>query len=384
MRRRAPQLRSSPRGAPRNARVAGTPLRGPTATERGRWIPGISAFTRVFDALCAGMSGVNRRKFIAILAGAAAGWPLAARAQQGGKIPTVGYLWHAGSAAEETPYFEAIREGFARLGYVEGRNLKLEHRFPNEMPERFKSMAAELVALNVDVLMGGSIASFYLQPATTKIPIVFMFVPDPVGMQLVQSIARPGGNITGLSNFGRELAGKRLQFLKELVPALSRVAFLINSNQQSTGMYVEVMRAAAAQLGLSLHTFEARSVEEMEPAFDAMVKAGMQAITPASGGAAFQARAIIPKLALARRLPLCAYSKETFEYGALVSYGPDQVDMCYRAAAYADKILKGAKPGDLPVEQPTKFEFLLNLKTAKALGLDVPLHLQQIADEVIE
>jgi putative tryptophan/tyrosine transport system substrate-binding protein len=330
------------------------------------------------------MSDMRRREFITLLGGAAAAWPLTARAQQGGKIPTVGYLWHAGSADEETPYFGAIREGFARLGYVEGRNLKLEHRFPNERPERFKSMAAELVALNFDVLMGGSIASSYLRDATTKIPIVFMFVPDPVGMQLVQNIARPGGNITGVSNFGRDLAGKRLQFLKELVPGLSRVAFLINPNQQTTRMFVEVMQAAANQLGLTLQTFEARSVEDTEAAFDAMVKAGMQAVTPAQGGTAFQARAIIPKLALARRLPLCAFSRETFEYGALVSYGANSIEACYRAAAYADKILKGAKPGELPVEQPTKFEFLLNLKTAKALGLDVPAHLQQIADEVIE
>jgi putative tryptophan/tyrosine transport system substrate-binding protein len=326
---------------------------------------------------------VKRREFITLLGGAAA-WPLAARAQQRGKIPTVGYLWHAGSAEEEAPYFGAIREGFARLGYVEGRNIKLEHRFPNEMPERFKRMAAELVSLNVDVLMGGSIGSAYLRDATAKIPIVFMFVPDPVGMKLVDNIARPGGNITGLSNFGRDLAGKRLQFLKELMPGLSRVAFLINSNQQSTRMYVEVMQAAAGQLGLTLQTFEARSIEEMEPAFDAMVRDGMQAVTPAQGGTAFQARAIIPKLALARRLPLCAYSRETFEYGALVSYGPDSIAACYRAAVFVDKILKGAKPGDLPVEQPTKFELLLNLQTAKALGLDVPLQLQQLADEVIE
>jgi putative tryptophan/tyrosine transport system substrate-binding protein len=326
---------------------------------------------------------MKRRDFISLIGGAAA-WPLAARAQQGGKIPTVGYLWHAGSPEEEAPYFGAVRDGFAKLGYVEGQNLKLEHRFPNEMPERFKSMAAELVALNVDVLMSGSIGSLYLRDATAKIPIVFWAVPDPVGMQLVQNIARPGGNITGLSNFGRDIAGKRLQFLKELVPGLSRVAFLINPNQPSTRMYVDVMQAAADRLGLVLQPFEARSLAEMEPAFDATVRAGMQAVTPAQGGTAFQARAVIPKLALARRLPLCAYSRETFEYGALVSYGPHQLEMCYRHAAYVDKILKGAKPGDLPVEQPTKFEFLLNLRTAKVLGLDVPLQLQQLADEVIE
>jgi putative tryptophan/tyrosine transport system substrate-binding protein len=327
---------------------------------------------------------MNRRDFVMLLGGAAAAWPIAARPQQAGKILTVGYLWHAGSPQEEVPYFGALQEGFARLGYVDGRNIKLEHRFPNETPERFKSMAAELVSLNVDVLMGGAVASPYLRDATTKIPIVFMFVPDPVGMKLVQSIARPGGNITGLSNFGRDVAGKRLQLLREIVPGLSHVALLINSDQQTTPVFIEVMGAAADQLGLVLQTFDARSLQEIEPAFDAMTRAGMQAVTPVQGGLFYQARTFIPKLAIARRLPMLAYSRETFEYGALVSYAADQVEMCRRSAVYADKILKGAKPGDLPVEQPTKFEFLINLKTAKALGLDVPAHLQQIADEVIE
>jgi putative tryptophan/tyrosine transport system substrate-binding protein len=326
----------------------------------------------------------TRRDFITLLGSTAFTWSLAARGQQAGKIPTVGYLWHAGSPQEEVPYFGALQEGFARLGYADGRNIKLEHRFPNETPERFKSMAAELVSLNVDVLMGGAVASPYLRDATTKIPIVFMFVPDPVGMKLVQSIARPGGNITGLSNFGRDVAGKRLQLLREIVPGLSRVALLINSDQQTTPVFIEVMGAAADQLGLVLQTFDARSLQEIEPAFDAMTRAGMQAVTPVQGGLFFQARTFIPKLAIARRLPMLAYSRETFEYGALVSYAADQVEMCRRSAVYADKILKGAKPADLPVEQPTKFEFLINLKTAKALGLDVPVHLQQIADEVIE
>jgi putative tryptophan/tyrosine transport system substrate-binding protein len=327
---------------------------------------------------------VRRREFITLLGGTAVTWSLAARGQQAGKIPTVGYLWHAGSPQEEVPYFGALQEGFARLGYADGRNIKLEHRFPNETPERFKSMAAELVSLNVDVLMGGAVASPYLRDATTKIPIVFMFVPDPVGMKLVQSIARPGGNITGLSNFGRDVAGKRLQLLREIVPGLSHVALLINSDQQTTPVFIEAMGAAADQLGLVLQTFDARSLQEIEPAFDAMTRAGMQAVTTVQGGLFYQARTFIPKLAIARRLPMLAYSRETFEYGALVSYAADQVEMCRRSAVYADKILKGAKPGDLPVEQPTKFEFLINLKTAKALGLDVPVHLQQIADEVIE
>ncbi len=327
---------------------------------------------------------MRRRDFFSFIGGAMVAMPGIARAQPGGKIPSVGYLWHASSAKEETPYFEALLEGFAKLGYAEGRNIKLEHRFPNETPERFKSMAAELVSLNVDVLMGGAIASTYLRDATTKTPIVFMFVPDPVGMKLVQSIARPGGNITGLSNFGRDVAGKRLQLLKEIVPGLSHVALLINSHQPTTRVFIEVMQTAADQLQLVLQTFDARSLEEIEPAFDAMARAGMQAVTPVQGGLFFQARTLTPKLALARRLPMLAYSRETFEYGALVSYAADQVEMCRRSAVYADKILKGAKPGDLPVEQPTKFELLINLKTAKALGLDVPLQLQQLADEVIE
>jgi ABC-type uncharacterized transport system substrate-binding protein len=327
---------------------------------------------------------MQRREFISLIGGALATVPSAAWSQQRKDIPTVAYLWHAGNAKQETPYFEALLEGFAKLGYVDGRNIKLLHRFPNETPELFRSMAAELVSLNVDVLMGGAISSSYLRDATTKIPIVFVFIPDPVGMKLVQSLARPGGNITGLSNFGSDIAGKRLQFLKELVPGLSRVALLTNPNQQTNRIYVDVMSTAADQLGLKLQTFDARSLEEMEPAFDAMVKAGMQAMTPAQGGTAFQARAIIPKLALARRLPMCAYSRESFEHGALVSYGPDQIEMCRRSTAYVDKILKGTKPGEIPVEQPTNFEFLINLKTAKALGIDVPLHIQQIANEVIE
>ena len=330
------------------------------------------------------MPDVRRRDVLPFIGGALVALPRIAGAQSSAKLPHIGYLWHAGSAKEEHPYFEALLEGFAKLGYVDGRNIKLEHRFPNETPERFKSMASELVSLNVDVLMGGAVASAYLRDATTKIPVVFMFVPDPVGMKMVQSIARPGGNITGLSNFGRDVAGKRLQLLKELVPGLSRVALLTNPDQATTAVFVETMQAAARELGLVLQTFEVHTLEEITPAFDAMVSASMQAVTPVQGGLFYQARAIIPKLALARRLPMLAYSRETFEHGALVSYAADQIEMCRRSAFYADKILKGAKPGELPVEQPTRFELLINLKTAKTLHLDVPLQLQQLADEVIE
>jgi putative ABC transport system substrate-binding protein len=327
---------------------------------------------------------MRRRDFIALTCGAAA-WSLTvARALASGKIPTVAYLWYAGSAEQENPYYQSVIDGFSKLGYVDASNIMLVHRFPDEKPELFKSMAAELVAMNPDVLMGGSIGSFYLQAATQTIPIVFMFVPDPVGMKLVNSLARPGRNITGLSNVGRDIAGKRLQLLKEIVPGLTRVAMLINSNQQSASMYVDVTRSAATEIGLTIEVFDARSREELNAAFDAMGNAGMQALIPAQGGTSFQWRAIIPQLAIAHRLPLCAYSRETFDPGAPLSYGPDQIETCYRSSALVDKILNGAKPADIPVEQPTKLEFLLNLKTAKALGLEVPTSILLRADEVIE
>jgi putative ABC transport system substrate-binding protein len=327
---------------------------------------------------------MRRRDFISLIGAAAAAAPAIARAQLAKKVPTVGYLWHAGGPKEESPYYEALIEGFSRLGYVDGKNINILHRFPNEIPDRFRSMAAELVSLNADVLMGGSVGASYLRDATTTIPIVFMFVPDPVGMKLAKSFANPGGNITGLSNFGREIAGKRLQLLKELVPGLKRVGLLTNPDLQTNRVYVEVMSEAARQLELSLQTFDAHSVAEMEAAFDDMAKAGIQAMTPVQGGTSFQGRAVIPRLALARHIAMCAYSKETFEYGALVSYGPDQVEMCRRSAVFADKILKGAKPADIPIEQPSSFEFLINLKTAQALGLEVPLSHQQLANEVVE
>lgn len=323
---------------------------------------------------------MKRRQFIASMAAAV---PVLARAQQAGRIPTVAYLWHAGTPQEEEPYYSALRDGFARLGYREGRNLSLLHRFPNEIPDRFRAMAEELVAMNVDVLMGGGISAPYLKRATSRIPIVFMFVADPEGLKLVQSLAEPGGNATGLSNFGADIAGKRLEVLKELIPNLARVGFLINSSLPATPMYVRVMSEAAQRLKLTLRSFDARSLAEMEPAFDAMVKEGMQAATVAQGGTSFQARHINPRLALARRLPLLAYSRETFEAGALASYGPSNIDAIHRSAVVVDKILKGAKPALLPVEFPTQFELLINLTTAKALGVRVPDALRLRATEVV-
>jgi putative ABC transport system substrate-binding protein len=327
---------------------------------------------------------MRRREFISLVGGALAAAPALVHAQAAKRIPTVGHLWHAGNAKEESPYYEALLEGFSKLGYVDGSNFRLLHRFPNEDPDRFRRMAEELVSINVDVLMGGPVASTYLRDATKTIPIVFMFVPDPVGLKFVQSLARPGGNATGLANFGTDVAGKRLQLLQELVPGLSRVGLLTTPNNEVNSLQANIIIAAAKQLGLQLQTFDSASLQEMEPAFDRMVKAGMQAVMLAQSGLAFQARHILPKLALARGLPLCSYSRETFEDGALLSYAADQVEMCRRSAIFADKILKGANPGELAVEQPTKLELLINLRTAKALGLKIPLYIQQLADELIE
>src|SRR5215475_12657714 len=310
---------------------------------------------------------MKRRDFLPLICGAIATLPRLAHAQTG-RIPRIGILWHAGSAEEEGAYYTGLRQGFRDLGYVEGSNIHFDHRFPNEMPERFRSMIAELVALKVDVLVTvGTQTAPYARDATTSIPVVFIFVPDPVGSRFVDSLSRPGRNMTGLSQFGADIVLKRLQFLKDAIPGLSRVALLVNPNTEVASLYKRVTDTAAAGLGLGNHTFEARSLDELGRAFDAMVKAGMQAVTINGEGLAYQQRAYIATMTLARRLPLAVWSRETFEAGALMSYGADQVAMCRRGPVFVDKILKGAKPGDLPVEQPTKLEFLLNAKIAKAL-----------------
>jgi putative ABC transport system substrate-binding protein len=326
---------------------------------------------------------IRRREFIGALGGAAT-WPLMARAQQAKKIPTIGVLWHSGSAEEEAPYFNAVIQGFRSLGYVEGRNIRFEHRFPNDTPDRFRSLAAELVSLKVDVIVawGGATAP-YAKDATTTIPIVFGLDPDPVGNKLVASFARPGDNITGFTSFVPDLAQKRLQYLKEVVPGLSHVGLLVRLAERNLSLFVSEITEGARRLGLTLQTFDVRSLSELDQTFDAMDRSGIQGVIP-QGGLMFQGKAIIAKLALTHHVPMCVWSRESLEVGALMSYGPDYVTIAHRVGIYVDKILKGAKPADLPVEQPTKVELLLNSKTAKALGIDFPPHLLVRADEVIE
>jgi putative ABC transport system substrate-binding protein len=328
---------------------------------------------------------MRRRDFIKVIAGSATAWPLAARAQQSAKIPRIGVLWHAGSAAEEGPNFTDLVRGFTDLGYIGGRNIILEHRFPNEVPDRFRGMADELVKSGVDILISvGANAAPYAKNATTTIPVIFVAVPDPIGSGLVKSIARPEGNVTGISNSAADLISKRLEVLKEMIPGLSRVALLVNLNAQVAPVYIEATRAAAVSLGLSYHTFPYRSSDELQPAFEAMSRANVQALITAPDGLAFTYRAIIANLATAQRIPLSVWTKEAFMAGALMSYGADPDAIYRRAAVYVDKILKGRKPSDLPVEGPTKFQFLINLKTAKAIGLTIPPLLLTRADQVIE
>jgi putative ABC transport system substrate-binding protein len=329
---------------------------------------------------------MRRREIISLVGGLAAVRFLKsvpAYSQPARKIPVVGYLWHAGSAKEEQPYYGAIIDGFAQLGYIDGHTIKLEHRFPDEKPELFRSMAAELVALNPNVLMGGAISSSYLKDATSSIPIVFMFVPDPIGLKLIKSFAQPGSNATFV-NFGRDLVGKRLQSLKEIVPKLVRVALLVNSQQPAARIYIDEGRGAAAELGLSVQVFDVQASDALKATFEEMGKANMQALITASGGSIFVWKEMIARLALDYRLPYCAFSKEAFDAGALMAVGADQVQMCRDSTVYVDKILKGAKPSDLPVQQPAKLQFRLNLTVARALGLTVPQSLFAVADEVIE
>jgi len=231
----------------------------------------------IIGVLVALGAGMRRRDVIKVVAGSAIAWPRLARAQRA-RIPRVGVLWHAANIEEETPVYQNLVKGFSDLGYIDGQNITLEHRFPNEVPELFDKMAAELVSLNCDVLVGAGAAGPYLKKATNTIPVVFMFIPDPIGAGLVESIARPGGNVTGLSNFSVQLSAKRLQYLKEIVPTVTRVGLLINPNVKISNLYVKEAMEFGDKIGVETQSFEVRSLSDFEPAFDAMVKAGMQGV----------------------------------------------------------------------------------------------------------
>ncbi len=329
---------------------------------------------------------MQRRQFIALLGGATAAstaWPLAAGAQTPSKIPRVGYIVGTSSAASGHTV-GAFRQGLRELGYVEGQTIALEVRWAEGRNERIPELVAELVGLKMDVLVvASSQAALAAKKATGTIPIV-MVGADPVGLGVVASLARPGGNVTGLSIFNEEIIGKRLELLKELVPGLTRVAVLRNPIVAAHATFWQETEVAARKLGVALQPFEVRGPEDFEAAFGAATRGNAQALIAFDDSLTLAYRPQIVALAASSRLPAMYGFREFPDEGGLMSYGPTFVDLFRRAATFVDKILKGAKPADLPVEQPTKFELVINRRTANALGLTVPPALLAQADEVIE
>ena len=325
---------------------------------------------------------MRRREFIALVGGAAV-WPVAAGAQQPGKVPTIGFLG-GDTAAAMAQWTAAFVARLRELGWVEGRTVAIEYRWAEGSSDRLADIAAEFVRRKVDVIVTHSAEPVLAaKQATSVIPIVFGAAADPVGSGLVASLARPGGNVTGLSVQFTDLAGKRLELLREVVPNLRRLAIMANVGAPGAVLEVREVQAAARTLGVEATTSEIRRVEDIAPAFEAL-KDRAEVLYVASDPLINTNRLRITTLALTARLPTVYAFREYVEAGGLMSYGANFPDLFRRAADYVDKILKGAKAGDLPVEQPTKFELVINLKTAKALGLTVPPTLLARADEVIE
>ena len=304
-----------------------------------------------------------------------------AGAQQQAKVPRIGYL---APRSEPNERDEAFRQGLRELGYVEGKNIVMEYRWAGERDDRLPDLAAELVALKVDVIVtSGGPAARAAKQATSMIPIVMAAVGDPVATGLVASLARPGGNITGQTIFSSELAGKRLELLKEVVPRVTHVAVLAYRPSPVTKHFLSETEAAARVLRVQLHSVEVRGPNELEGAFAEMVKERAGGLVVQITPLFFDYRRKIVDLAAKSRLPAIYETREFVDAGGLVSYGPNRLVVYRRAATYVDKIVKGAKPADLPVEQPTRFELVVNLKTAKALGLTIPPSIMVRADQVI-
>ena len=328
------------------------------------------------------MIWLQRREFISLLGGAAA-WPLAARAQQAAKLPTVGFPG-ATTPSAQSQWTAAFVQRLRELGWIEGRTIAVEYRWTEGRTERAAEIAAEFVQRKVDVIVTASTTGVLAaKQATSVIPIVFAATGDPVGTGLVTSLARPGGNVTGLSLQETDLVGKRLELLREVVPGLGRVAFLANVGNPVVILEIGQIQAAARTLGLEVITLEIRRGEDIAPAFEAL-KGRAEALYVVIDPLTNTHRGRINTLALAERLPTMHAIREGVEVGGLMSYGPNIPDLFRRAGDYLDKILRGAKPGDIPVEQPTKFDLVINLTTAKVLGLTVPDKLLARVDEVIE
>ena len=329
---------------------------------------------------------MRRREFLGVLGGAVAAWPLIARAQQADRVPRIGYLSPVSAASGFAARDELFRQGLRELGYVDGVNIVIEYRFADGRFDRLPALAAELVQLKVDVIVAAvTQASLAARDATKTIPIVIAGVSDPVGSGLITNLARPGGNITGTSSQTSEVVGKSLEFLKEAIPKIVRVAALWNpANAVFQTQMLKEAEAAAAALGVQLKGFGARNAEELDAVFTAIAKERADAMLVLADPFLISRQRAIIDLALKQRLPAIYATKEHAAAGGLMTYGPNIEGQFRRAATYVDRILKGAKPADLPVEQPTKFELVINLRTAKALGITMPTTLLGRADEVFE
>lgn len=306
--------------------------------------------------------------------------------EQTRKMPRIGVLWHAGSAEEEKVPLSALRQGLKDLGYVEGQNILLENRYPAEQPERFQSYAIELAKLKVDILLAVTRpAALAAQHATTSIPIVFIVVPDPVGSKIVSNLAKPGGNITGLSTMAVELTAKRIELLKEAVSGVSRVGLMVNMNDpEGVRRYIEVAQTAAAALAVTITPVEVRTAGDFDRAFSLMSQQKLQGVVSTQDGLFYVESRRMAALALKHRLPMITFVKEAVEAGALLSYGPSSTAIFRRTGVFVDKILKGAKPGDLPVELPMQFELFMNERTARTIGVQVAPSVKLRADRVID
>jgi len=324
---------------------------------------------------------MRRRDFIKGIAGSAVAWPLAARAQQAGKLPTIGFL--GSNASAWRPWTEAFVARLRELGWIEGRTIAIEYRWSEGRPERFAEISAEFVRLHADVIVANGTAVPTVKQATSAIPIVFPITVDPVGGGLVASLARPGGNVTGLSVQQSDAAGKRLELLREVVPRLRRLAIMANVGNPQAVLEMGEVQAAARKLGIEVAPLEIRRAEDIAPAF-AAIKAQTDAIYLVQEALVNANRTRVITLTLTARLPAIVSAREFVQAGVLMSYGPNFPDMFRRTAEIVDQILRGAKPGDIPIEQPTKFDLAINLTTAKALGLEVPHNLLVLADDVIE
>jgi putative ABC transport system substrate-binding protein len=323
---------------------------------------------------------VKRREFIGLIGGAAA-WPLTASAQRaGGKIVTIGIL-----AIEPWPPIDTFRRALDDLGYMEGKNARFEYRYAKGHNERLPELANDLVNLNVDVILTwGTDAALAAKQATPTIPIVMGAIGDPVGSGIVTNLARPGGNVTGFSSRATELEAKRLQLLKEVVPGASRVAILFNPTNHYMPLALQSARQGAQTLDVTLAVYEVHDTVTLDAMFMTLTKDRPDAIMVPADTFLVSQRSRIAQFAIENKIPSVYTFREYIDAGGLIAYTPRYHDLFRRAANYVDKILKGTKPGELPIEQPTKFDLLINLKTAQALGLTVPTRLLARADEVIE